>query len=109
MMNDYIWTQLYAQRERELRARGRRRGGDTAPMGGARRRPTRWLGLFGDRPVAPARVAAGAAAPVVAPVRRRTASHAPTAAAAAWVRLATGRGSLAPAGGTDTERERDAA
>ena len=108
-MNDYIWVQLYAQREAHLRATARRRGGHTTPTSSWRRRPARWFGLRLGRPLVPARGALGAGPPVAAPARRRTATHQSTPAAAAWARLAAGNGSLAPGTSGGTEDKRDAA
>ena len=95
MMNDFAWTTLHAHRARAHRARARRRGGDDTPA--AETSP--------KTPTA----AVTAAVPALTAARRRTASDAPTAAALAWARLASGAGSLAPATPSTTERGRDAA
>lgn len=109
MMNHYIWTQLYGQREAQLRATSRHRGGDAAPTSNWSRWAARLPGPGLGRPVASARGTLGAGPPVAAPARRRTVAHPPTPAAAAWARLAAGNGSLARGAPGDTEDERDAA
>lgn len=123
MMNDYAWTTFHAHRESELRARALQRGGDDTPTAGTRSTPARRLRLWVSRHLAavgrepttvgtsPKAPTAAAPAPVPARVaaRRRTASDAPTAAALAWGRLASGAGSLAPATRSTTERGREAA
>jgi hypothetical protein len=43
MINDYLWAMLYAQRQADLRARARRRGGDPASSGSASPGPVRRL------------------------------------------------------------------
>ena len=123
MMNDYAWTTLHAHRESELRTRALQRGGDDTPTAGTRSAPARRLRLWVSRHLAaigreptaagtsPKAPTAAAPAPVPARVtaRRPTASDAPTAAAVAWGRLASGAGSLAPATRSTTERGREAA
>ena len=117
-MNDYAWTTLHAHRESELRTQALHRGGDDTPAAGTRSAPARRLGLWVSRHLAAARSAPGAVERSLAPTatvpaltaaRRRTASDAPTAAALAWARLASGAGSLAPATPSATERGREAA
>ena len=123
MMNDYAWTTLHAHRESELRTRALHRGGDDTPTAGTRSAPARRLRLWVSRHLAAARQeptavetspeapTAAAPTPVPAPViaHRRTASDAPTDAAVAWERLASGAGSLAPATRSTTERGEEAA
>ena len=121
-MNDYAWMQLHAQRESEHRARARHRGGDDTT---ARPASARWLRLRLGRHLAAARpapmpsaaasssvapaAAVTAAAPAMTAAMRGSASDAPTAAAVAWARLASGAGNLEPATWSRTEPERDAA
>ena len=111
MINDYLWTTLYAQHQAELRASARRRGGDTASSVRPRSGPVGWLRL--RRHVATARPAprpSAAATSAVTPAAAVTAAEpAMTAAAVAWARLASGAGNLEPATGSRTEPERDAA
>lgn len=123
MMNDHAWMQLHAHRESEHRARARRRGGDDTPGGSARTSPAQRLRLrLSALFVSPAATVRSAPAPAAAspPVvvtavpagraaARRTASDAPTTAALAWARLASGAGTLEPASPTTAELERDAA
>lgn len=122
MMNDYAWMQLHAQREGEHRARARHRGGDDTT---ARPASAHWLRLRLGRHVAAGRpapmpsaaasssvtpaAAVTAAAPAITAAVRGSASDAPTAAAVAWSRLASGAGNLEPATWSRTEPERDAA
>lgn len=117
-MNDYAWTTLHAHRESELRTRALHRGGDDTPAARALSTPARRLTLWVSRHLAAARsapeavesaMAPAAAVPALTAARRRTASDAPTAAALAWARLASGAGSLAPATPSATERGREAA
>jgi hypothetical protein len=123
MMNDYAWTTLHAHRDSELRTRALHRGGDDTPTAGTRSAPARRLRLWvrrhvvaagreptvaGTSPKAPT-AAAPSPVPALGTARRRTASDAPTAAAVAWERLASGAGSLAPATRSTTERGREAA
>ena len=122
MMNDYAWTTLHAHRESELRTRALHRGGDDTPTADTGSGPARRLGLWVSRHLAavgrgPTAVgtspkAPTAAAPTAVPAqmaRRVTASDAPTPAAQAWARLASGAGSLAPATRSTTEEGREAA
>lgn len=123
MINDYAWTTLHAHRESELRTRALHRGGDDTPATGTRSAPTRRLRRWVSRHLAavgrgPTAVgtspkAPTAAAPTPVPAlliaRRFTASEAPTAAAEAWARLASGAGSLAPATRSATTQGREAA
>ena len=123
MMNDYAWNTFHAHRESELRTRALHRGGDDTPTAGTRSAPARRLRLWVSRHLAavgrePTAVetspkAPTAAVPTPVPARvtapRGTASDAPTAAAVAWGRLASGAGSLAPATRSTTQREKEAA
>ena len=80
-MNDYLWTVLYAEREAELRANARRRGGDTASSGPARLwRVHRLLVRLGLRrpPAAPVTVAAVPARIDAAPTTATPVSDDPT-------------------------------
>ena len=118
MMNDHAWTTLHAHSESEHRARALHRGGDDPRVGGTPSGSARRLRFWVSRHLSPARSAPGAVEWAMAPVaevpamataRRRTASDAPTAAAVAWARLASGAGSLEPATRSTTERGREAA
>jgi hypothetical protein len=64
MINDYVWTQLYAQREAQLRAQARRRGGAPASSTrpGSGYGGWRWLRLRRHPVAAPTRAVAEATA-----------------------------------------------